>query len=131
MAGVNKVILVGHLGKDVSLSYTQQSNMAVGRFSLATTEKFKGEEKTEWHNIVTFGKTAEIANQYLHKGKQIYLEGRIQTRKWKDKDGNERYTTEIIAQNIQMLGKKDGGESSNQGAHSQQSDAAMESDMPF
>lgn len=110
MAGVNKVILVGHLGKDPEMRYAA-SGLAIANFSLATSENRKDKEgnketKTEWHRIVAFGKLAEICGEYLNKGKQIYIEGRIQTNKWEDKEGNTRYTTEIIASTMQMLGSK-------------------------
>ncbi len=105
--GVNKVILIGNLGKDPEIRYTQNGT-AVVNFTLATTDSWTkdGEtnERTEWHNIVAWARLAEICNQYLQKGKQVYIEGRIQTRKWEDRDGNTRYTTEIVAQNMQMLG---------------------------
>ncbi len=105
--GVNKVILVGNLGRDPEISYTP-GGLAVGKFSLATSERRKdadGEwtDQTEWHNIVTFGKTAEAASQYLRKGRQVYIEGRIQTRNY-EKDGERRYFTEIIANTMIMLG---------------------------
>ncbi|MDF1553107.1 MAG: single-stranded DNA-binding protein [Deferrisomatales bacterium] len=109
--GVNKAILLGNLGKDPEVRYTQ-SGSAVANFSLATTERRKqGEEwtdHTEWHNIVVFGKTAENCGQYLQKGSQVYLEGRIQTRKWDDKDGNTKYMTEIVAFDIQFLSRTKG-----------------------
>ncbi len=106
---VNKVILVGNLGKDPELRYTP-SGAAVATFSLATTERFKGkdgqqQDKTEWHNIVTWNKLAEICGKYLHKGKQVYIEGRIQTRSYDDRDGNKKYITEIVAEQMQMLGR--------------------------
>jgi single-strand DNA-binding protein len=111
--GVNKVILIGNLGKDPEIRYTQNGT-AVANFSLATTDSWSkdGEtnERTEWHNIVAWARLAEICNQYLHKGKQVYIEGRIQTRKWEDRDGNDRYTTEIVAQNMQMLGGRGDGD---------------------
>ncbi len=105
--GVNKVILVGCLGKDPELKFTP-SGQAVCNFSLATSESFKdknGEKqsKTEWHNIVIWGKPAEIANQYLKKGSQVYLEGKITTRSWDDKEGNKKYTTEIVVNSFQFL----------------------------
>ena len=111
--GVNKVILIGNLGKDPEMRYTQ-SGTAVANFSLATTDSWTGkdgnkEERTEWHNIVAWARLAEICSQYLTKGRQVYIEGRIQTRKWEDKDGNTRYTTEIVAQNMQMLGSRGEG----------------------
>ncbi|MEY3219554.1 MAG: single-stranded DNA-binding protein [Pseudomonadota bacterium] len=107
MAGsVNKVILVGHLGKDPEMR-TTASGMQMATFSLATSERSKDKtEKTEWHNIVMFDRQAEIAGQYLRKGSLVFLEGKIQTRKWQDKDGNDRYTTEIIANQMTMLGSK-------------------------
>lgn len=110
MASINKVILVGSLGKDPETRFTA-SGQAVCNFSMATSEKFKdksgaSQERTEWHNIQAWGKLAEICGEYLSKGKLVYIEGRIQTRKWQDKDGNARYTTEIIADKMQMLGGK-------------------------
>ena len=106
---VNKVILVGNLGKDPELRYTP-SGAAVATFSLATTNPFKdreGNRATEWHNIVAWRQLAEICGKYLHKGKQVYIEGRIQTRSYDDRDGNKRYITEIVADQMQMLGSKD------------------------
>ena len=105
---VNKVILVGNLGKDVELRYTP-SGAAVANFTLATSEKYKdkdgnAQEKTEWHNIVAWRQLAEICGKYLHKGKQVYIEGKIQTRTYDDRDGNKRYITEILADQMQMLG---------------------------
>jgi single-strand DNA-binding protein len=110
MRGVNKVILIGNLGKDPEMRYLP-SGQAVVKFSLATNAKRKDKsgqviDITDWHNIVAFGRTAEVCNQYLKKGSPIYLEGRIQTRSYDDKDGNKRWITEIIAQTIQMLGRK-------------------------
>lgn len=106
MAGVNKAILVGNLGHDPSIRYAG-TGTAITKFSLATTEKFKDEKKTEWHNIVTFGKLAEVCAEWLTKGKAVYIEGRIETRKWDDKDGNTKYMTEIIANTMQMLGGRE------------------------
>jgi single-strand DNA-binding protein len=114
MASLNKVMLIGNLGKDPEVRYTA-GGTAVASFSIATTEKFKGksgdwEEKTEWHNITLWARLAEIAGEYLSKGKTVYIEGRLQTRKWQDKDGKDRYTTEIVGEKMQMLsGKGDGG----------------------
>jgi single-strand DNA-binding protein len=109
--GVNKAILLGNLGKDPELRFTQ-SGTAVANFSLATTERRKrGEEwvdQTEWHNIVAWGRQAEICNQYLQKGSQVYIEGRIQTRKWEGQDGNTRYMTEVVVNEIQFLGRTKG-----------------------
>ena len=106
---VNKVILVGNLGKDPELRYTP-SGAAVCTFSLATTNPFKdkdGNRQTEWHNIVVWRQLAEICGKHLHKGKQVYIEGRIQTRSYDDRDGNKRYITEIVAEEMRMLGSKD------------------------
>ncbi len=115
MASVNKVILVGNLGRDPEVRYMPNGE-AVANFSIATTENWKDksgvkQEKTEWHNIVMYRKLAEIAGEYLKKGRPVYVEGRLQTRKW-EKDGVTRYSTEIIADSMQMLGGKDGGSSS-------------------
>jgi single-strand DNA-binding protein len=106
---INKVILVGNLGKDPELRYTP-SGVAVATFSLATSERYKdknGEwvDKTEWHNIVAWRQLAEICGKYLHKGKQVYIEGKLQTRSYDDRDGNKRYTTEIVADQMKMLGR--------------------------
>ncbi len=109
--GINKVILVGHLGQDPEVKY-MPSGQAVCNITLATTEswtdKNSGEkvEKTEWHRVVFFRRLAEIAGEYLRKGSQVYVEGRLQTRKWQDQGGNDRYTTEIVANDMQMLGSK-------------------------
>ena len=113
MASVNKVILIGNLGRDPETRYTTGGD-AVTNLRIATTETWKDkagekQEKTEWHRIVIFGKTAEVAGQYLRKGSQVYIEGRLQTRKWTDKEGQERYTTEIVADRMQMLGSRGGG----------------------
>ena len=110
MAGVNKVILVGHLGRDPELRYTQ-NGQAVANFSLATSESYskrdgEREERTEWHRIVAWGRLAEICGEYLSKGRQIYIEGRIQTREWEDREGEKRRTTEIVAREMQMLGRR-------------------------
>ncbi len=106
--GVNKVILLGNLGKDPELRYTP-SQTAIATFSVATSERRKDAsgqwvDQVEWHNIVVFGKVAENCANYLKKGRQAYIEGRIQTRKWQDKEGKDRYTTEIIAQTVQFVG---------------------------
>ena len=110
MAGVNKVILIGNLGADPEIRYTP-GGTAVANFRLATTESRKNREgeretRTEWHRIVAFGRLAEICGEYLSKGRQVYIEGRIQTRSWEDRDGVKRYTTEILADNMQMLGTR-------------------------
>ena len=113
MGSVNKVILVGNLGRDAELRYTP-GGAAVATLNLATTETWNDkegqkQEKTEWHRVILWGKQAETLNQYLQKGKQIYVEGRLQTRQWDDKDGNKRYTTEIKADRITLLGGGGGG----------------------
>lgn len=106
--GVNKAILLGNLGKDPEIRYTQSGN-AVANFTLATTERRKqGDEwvdHTEWHNVTVWGKSAENAEKYLQKGSQVYIEGRIQTRKWEDKEGNTRWTTEVVVADIQFLSR--------------------------
>jgi single-strand DNA-binding protein len=112
--GVNKAIIVGTLGQDPEMRYTANGS-AVANISVATNESWKdkatgeAQERTEWHRIVMFGKLAEIAQQYLKKGSQAYFEGRIQTRKWQDNSGNDRYSTEIVANEMQMLGGRAGG----------------------
>ncbi len=115
MAGVNKVIIVGNVGRDPELRSTQ-GGQAVATFSVATSERFKDkegqpQERTEWHRVVAWGRLAEICGEYLRKGKQVYIEGRLQTRDWEDKDGHKRYTTEVVANVMQMLGRRgdDGG----------------------
>ena len=107
---INKAILIGNLGSDPEVRYTQ-SGAAVANFTIATTEKWKGQdgqmqEQTEWHRIVAFASLGEICGEYLSKGSKVYIEGRIQTRKWEDKDGNSRYTTEIVAREMKMLDSK-------------------------
>ncbi len=136
MAGVNKVILVGNLGADPEIRYTP-GGMAVVNFRLATSETRANkdgnkETKTEWHRVVAFGKLAEICGEYLSKGKQVYIEGKIQTRSWDDKDGNKKYTTEILANTMQMLGGR--GEGSSHGASDVSADdipASDIDDVPF
>lgn len=107
MASLNKVMLIGSLGKDPEVNYTA-AGQTVASFTIATTEKYKNkageqEERTEWHRIVAWGKLAEIVRDYVTKGKTVYIEGKLQTRKWQDQGGNDRYTTEIIADKLQML----------------------------
>jgi single-strand DNA-binding protein len=112
--GVNKVILVGNLGKDPETRY-MPSGSAVTNLTLATSESWKdkqsgeAQERTEWHKVAMFGRLAEIAAEYLRKGSQIYIEGKLRTRKWQDKEGKDRWTTEIVADEMQMLGSKGGG----------------------
>ncbi len=112
--GINKVILVGNLGADPEVRY-MPSGSAVTNARIATTDSWKDkqtgeqQERTEWHQVVFFNRLAEIAGEYLKKGSQVYVEGRLQTRKWQDKSGNDRYTTEIVANEMQMLGSRGGG----------------------
>lgn len=105
MGSVNKVILVGRLGQDPEHRHLEGGKQ-VAKFSLATSERFKGEEQTEWHNIVCWGKTAEAVSKYVQKGSEIYIEGRIKGRSWEDKDGNKRSATDIVAQSVTFIGKK-------------------------
>lgn len=132
MASVNKVIIVGNLGRDPETRY-MPSGDAMTNIAVATTDKWKdkvsGEQKeaTEWHRVAFFGKLAEIAGQYLKKGSQVYIEGKLKTRKWADKDGIERYTTEINADTLQMLGGAPSGGSARPSAKPQDAD----SDIPF
>jgi single-strand DNA-binding protein len=140
MAGVNKVILVGHLGRDPELRYTQ-NGQAVANFSMATTESYakrdgEREDRTEWHRIVAWGRLAEICAEYLSKGRQVYIEGRIQTREWEDREGEKRRTTEIVAREMQMLGRR--GETSETTEEPQSADektanvgAPSDDDIPF
>ena len=134
MAGVNKVILIGNLGKDPEVKYLD-NGVAVANFSLATTENYKNKEgekvsQTEWHNIVLWRGLAEVAEKYLQKGASVYIEGKIKTRKWEDKDGNTRYNTEILADNMTMLGgKKDSQENTINPPQETASDKA--DDLPF
>ena len=120
MASVNKAIIIGNLGRDPEVRYTQ-GGQAMARFTVATTDTWTDrdnarQERTEWHNIVVWGKQAETCGQYLSKGRQVYIEGRIQTRKFEDREGKERYFTEINAREVRFLGSRDGG-----GARSDQS----------
>lgn len=112
MASVNKVILIGNLGRDPEVRYMPEGG-AIANISVATTDVWKDkagekQERTEWHRVAFFGKLAEIAGEYLKKGSQVYVEGRLQTRKWQDKDGQDRYTTEVVADRMQMLGRREG-----------------------
>jgi single-strand DNA-binding protein len=118
MASINKVIIIGNLGRDPELRYTPQGRPVVN-FSMATTEKWTSkdgekQERTEWHNIVLWGRLAEIANQYLKKGSSCYIEGRITTRSWEDKDKNKRYRTEIEGLNLQLLSGSGGSRGGNE-----------------
>lgn len=116
MSSVNKVILIGRLGKDPEIRYTNDST-PVANFSIATSEYYKDrngerQESTEWHNIVAWRQLAEISEKFLHKGKLVFIEGKLRTRSWEDKDGNKKYATEIVADNITMLGRKEDDENS-------------------
>ena len=137
MASLNKVMIIGNLGKDPEIRATS-SGQSVATFSLATSEKFKNksgelEERTEWHNVVLWGKLADIAGQYLTKGKSVYIEGRIQTRKWEGKDGHDRYTTEIVGDKLQMLGGKGekGKDGDSSGGYIDDTDAFDPEKYPF
>lgn len=128
MAGVNKVILIGNLGKDPELKYLE-GNIARLNFSLATTESFKDKngnrvDQTEWHNIVMWRSLAETAEKLLKKGTQVYIEGKLQTRQWNDKDGNKRSTTEVVAETFKILQRRD----SNSGDGN---DNSASGDLPF
>ena len=143
--GVNKVILVGNLGKDPEVRYMPNGN-AVANITLATSESWKDkttgeqQDKTEWHRVVMFRRLGEIAGEYLKKGSQVYIEGKLQTRKWQDNSGNDRYTTEIVANEMQMLGSRGGssasfpGESKSAPASAPPATAAagdFDDDIPF
>lgn len=142
MASVNKVILLGNLGKDPEIKYMTNGE-AVANIALATTEVWKdknGEkvEKTEWHRVTFYRKLAEIVGEYCKKGKSIYVEGRLETRKWQDKSGQDRYTTEIIATDMKLLGSKPEGQQSNSADQQQQQGGGgntgfedMECNIPF
>lgn len=145
MASVNKVIVVGNLGRDPETRYMPDGG-AITNISIATTDTWKDkagnkQEKTEWHRIVFFSKLAEIAGEYLKKGSQVYIEGRLQTRKWQDKDGQDKYTTEIVANAMQMLGSRPRSDDSEGGEKPQRESAAkagaggkfddVEDDIPY
>jgi single-strand DNA-binding protein len=137
MASLNKAMIIDNLGKDPEIRATP-SGQSVATFSVATSEKFKNkngeqEERTERHNVVLWGKLAEIAGQYLTKGKTVYIEGRIQSRKWEGKDGHDRYTTEIVGDRMQMLGGKGdkGRGSDSSGGYSDDSDTFDPDNVPF
>lgn len=144
MKSLNRVQLIGRLGKNPEVRYTANGS-AVANFSLATNETWTGKdgqknERTEWHNLVAWGKLGEICGEYLTKGKQIYIEGRLNTRSWEDKDGNKRYTTEIRAENMIMLGGPGSGSGAGAGPGSDHTAAeheapdgasTIEDDIPF
>ncbi len=135
MAGINKAILVGRLGRDPEVRYTPDGR-AVSSFSIATSDEWKDKEtgekkeRTEWHRIVAFGKLGEICGEYLSKGRQVYVEGKLQTRSW-EKDGVTRYTTEIIATDVQFLGGRDSNESEILPKIPESPKSAADDDIPF
>ena len=137
MRGVNKVILVGNLGADPDVRYTSTGS-AVVNFRIATSENWTNKEggketRTEWHRIVAFGKLAEICAEYLNKGKQVYVEGRLQSRSWEDKEGNKKWTTEIVANNVVMLGGAGGQvrETGDEPTEGPPEPSQQEDDIPF
>jgi len=139
MASVNKVILIGNVGRDPEVRYTP-SGTAVANFTLATTENWTNKEgqkesRTEWHRIVAWGRLGEICGEYLSKGKQVYVEGRIRTNEWEDQEGNKRQTKEIVALTMQMLGSKMATEASSGGGAGSEPESAprgpLDSDIPF
>ncbi len=132
---LNKAILIGNLGADPETRYMQDGT-CVCNIRIATTERFKDrngerQERTEWHRVVLWGKLGEIANQYLHKGSQVYIEGKIETRKWQDRDGNDKYTTEIRARDMKMLGGKSEGGSPRSQAPAEKSAQTASTGDPF
>lgn len=135
---VNKVILIGNLGKDPEVRYSQ-AGAAIASFNVATTETWKKqdgtkEELTEWHRIVAFGRLGEICGEYLSKGSKVFIEGRLQTRKWDDKDGNTKYTTEIVAREMKMLSPRGSSGDSSQGQQYNDQpfpEPVMGDDVPF
>lgn len=134
MANVNKVILVGRLGKDPETRYMTNGE-AVTNVSLATSESWKDkagekQERTEWHNLVFYRRLAEVAGEYLKKGSMVYIEGKLQTRKWQDKEGKDRYTTEVIVNEMQMLGSKEGGSAGSSQAKPASDGAAKSAPAP-
>ena len=133
MAGINKAILIGNLGQDPEVRYTP-SGLAVANFSIATSETWtkdgEKETRTEWHRIVAFGKLGEICGEYLSKGRQVYIEGRIQTREWEDKEGVKRYTTEIVASQMQMLGSREDTTGNQRGSSFRKDEAVPGHDFP-
>jgi single-strand DNA-binding protein len=143
MAGINKAILIGNLGRDPELRYTA-GGTAVANFTLATTESWNNnksgqrEERTEWHRVVAWGRTAELCAQYLSKGRTVYIEGRIQSREWEDKEGQKRKTTEVVANTVQFLGSPRGAgggrEAGTGGGTAEEPDsppAPADEDIPF
>lgn len=135
MASLNKVQIIGNLGQDPDVRFTP-SGAAVANFSIATSERWKDkqsgnmEERTEWHRVVVWGRLAELCKEYLAKGRTVYIEGRLQTRSWDDKDGNKRYTTEVVAQNLQFLDRKGSGGGAPMGGGSSSSGSSSGSSAP-
>ncbi len=138
MSGINKVILIGNLGADPEVRYTP-GGKAVANFRIATSEQWtdkdgQKQDRTEWHRVVAWGRLGEICGEYLFKGKQVYIEGKLQTRGWEDRDGNKRYTTEVIAQTMQMLGsvgKEGKAESPDERFPAEEPIAIPDDDIPF
>jgi single-strand DNA-binding protein len=134
MASINKVIVIGNLGRDPEVRYTP-NGAAVCNVSVATTRNWKDKnsgdkvEETEWHRVVFYDRLAEIAGEYLKKGRSVYVEGRLKTRKWQDKDGKDNYTTEIVAEQMQLLGGREGGGSGGGGGYGAQGGGADDGDM--
>jgi single-strand DNA-binding protein len=134
MASINKVIIIGNLGRDPEVRYTP-NGAAVCNVSVATTRNWKDKnsgdkvEETEWHRVVFYDRLAEIAGEYLKKGRSVYVEGRLKTRKWQDKDGKDNYTTEIVAEQMQLLGGREGGGSGGGGGYGAQGGGADDGDM--
>jgi len=132
---VNKIILIGNLGADPDVRYTQ-AGTAVATLRMATTERFKGkdgqmQDQTEWHRVIAFSRLAEICGEYLHKGSKVYIEGKIQTRKWTDQNGTEKFTTEIIAREMKMLDGKGGQSEQQQEPEPYPSNNGTGEDVPF
>lgn len=133
MRGVNRVILIGNLGKDPDVQYLE-GNIGVAKFSLATTETYKDRggklvSQTEWHTVVLWRGLAELAQKYLHKGSLVYIEGRLRTRSWEDKEGNKKFATEVVGDNLIMLDKRDGHGFSN-GSHHDNLEGISNTDVP-
>lgn len=140
MASVNKVILLGNLGADPDVRYTAEGNRAIAQLSIATTRRYRNQQsqelvsETEWHRVVLFGRTAEVAKDYLRKGHPVYIEGRLRTRKWQDQNGQDRYTTEIVGETMQLLSgrdRQDTGVSSSYVSRPADSYATRQSDNSF
>lgn len=135
MASVNKVILLGNLGADPDVRYTPDGGTAICTLSLATSRRYKNRdgqfvEETEWHRVVLFGRTAEVARDYLRKGRPVYIEGRLRTRKWTDQNGNDRWTTEVVCDHMQLLGGRDGGQGGQGGGYAPAGDGFESAPRP-